>query len=182
MNKPKIKQKLEQSFSLSPQQLIKANILQLNAIMLEARLYKELESNPALEIDQSDSDINTSQLDNINQDDETSIEDEENQDWDQKRDYDNSDFLSNLSDQATIADQVLSALRSDNLSDEEIKISEQITGNLDDQGYLKIDPELISDRMNISKDLVIKWCSRRSKSELQSSANTALFTFICLDF
>ena len=94
MNKPKIKQKLEQSFSLSPQQLIKANILQLNAIMLEARLYKELESNPALEIDQSDSDINTSQLDNINQDDETSIEDEENQDWDQKRDYDKSDFLS----------------------------------------------------------------------------------------
>ncbi len=165
MNKPKIKQKLEQSFSLSPQQLIKANILQLNAIMLEARLYKELESNPALEIDQSDSDINTSQLDNINQDDETSIEDEENQDWDQKRDYDNSDFLSNLSDQATIADQVLSALRSDNLSDEEIKISEQITGNLDDQGYLKIDPELISDRMNISKDSVINVIEKIKHSE-----------------
>ena len=68
MNKPKINQKLEQTFSLSPQQLIKANILQLNAIMLEARLYKELESNPALEIDQSDSDIDVSDLDDLTQD------------------------------------------------------------------------------------------------------------------
>ena len=50
MNKPKINQRLEQTLTLSPQQLIKANILQLNSMMLEARLYKELESNPALEI------------------------------------------------------------------------------------------------------------------------------------
>ena len=122
MNKPKIKQKLEQSFSLSPQQLIKANILQLNAIMLETRLYKELESNPALEIDQSDSDIDVSGLDDLTQDNESSIEDEENQDWEQKSEYDNTDFLSNLTEQATITDQVLSALRDDNLSDKEIKI------------------------------------------------------------
>ena len=50
MNKPKISQNIEQGLSLSPQQLIRANILQLNSIMLEARLYQELESNPALEI------------------------------------------------------------------------------------------------------------------------------------
>ena len=50
MSKPKISQRIEQGFSLSPQQLIKANILQLNSIMLETRLYQELESNPALEI------------------------------------------------------------------------------------------------------------------------------------
>ena len=165
MNKPKINQRLEQTFSLSPQQLIKANILQLNAIMLETRLYKELESNPALEIDQSDSDIDASDLDDITQDNEESIEDEENQDWEQKSEYDNTDFLSNLTEQATIFDQVLSALRDDNLSDKEIKISEQITGNLDDQGYLKIDPELISDRMNIPKDSVINVIEKIKHSE-----------------
>ena len=54
MNKPKIAQNIEQGLSLSPQQLIRANILQLNSIMLEARLYQELESNPALEIIESE--------------------------------------------------------------------------------------------------------------------------------
>ena len=62
MNKPKINQRLEQTLTLSPQQLIKANILQLNSMMLEARLYKELESNPALEIIQPDSDIDDSDV------------------------------------------------------------------------------------------------------------------------
>ncbi len=54
MNKSKINQRIEQGFSLSPQQLIKAKILQLNSIMLETRLYQELESNPALEIVDND--------------------------------------------------------------------------------------------------------------------------------
>ena len=54
MSKRNIKQRLDQKLSLSPQQLIQANILQLNSIMLEARLYKELESNPALEIIESE--------------------------------------------------------------------------------------------------------------------------------
>ena len=54
MNKPKITQNIEQGLSLSPQQLIRANILQLNSIMLETRLYQELESNPALEIIESE--------------------------------------------------------------------------------------------------------------------------------
>ena len=57
MNKSKIYQKIEQGISLSPQQILRANILQLNSIMLEARLYQELESNPALEI--IDNDIET---------------------------------------------------------------------------------------------------------------------------
>ena len=50
MTKPKITQKQQQNAILSPQQLIKANILQLNSMMLETRLYQELEVNPALEI------------------------------------------------------------------------------------------------------------------------------------
>ena len=59
MNRTKIDQKIEQGFFFSPQQLIKANILQLNSIMLETRLYQELESNPALEIVDNDSNTET---------------------------------------------------------------------------------------------------------------------------
>ncbi len=170
MNKPKINQRLEQSFSLSPQQLIKANILQLNSMMLEARLYQELESNPALEISQPEPEIEDTQIDYIEQ--ESSIEDEENQDWNSRSEYNDTDFLSNLSNQSTITDQVLSALRDDSLSDQEMKISEQITGNLDDQGYLKIDPELISDKMNISKDDVISVIEKIKHSEFPGLASS----------
>ena len=170
MNKPKINQRLEQSLTLSPQQLIRANILQLNSMMLEARLYKELESNPALEIIQPVSDVEES--DTEDKDEEEYIEDEENQHWEQKTSYNDVDFLSNLSNQATISEQVLSALRGDNLSDEEIKISEQITGNLDDQGYLKIDPELISDKMNISKEAVLDVIEKIKHSEFPGLASS----------
>ena len=59
-------------------------------------------------------------------------------------------MISNLKNQSTIAEQVMSALQDDNLSDDELSISEHIIGNLDDQGYLSIDLELISDKLNIS--------------------------------
>ena len=82
MNNPKINQRLEQSLTLRPQQLIRANILQLNSMMLEARLYKELESNPALEIIQPVSDVE--EPDAEDKDEEEYIEDEENQHWEQR--------------------------------------------------------------------------------------------------
>tara|TARA_B100001750_G_scaffold159812_1_gene128808 strand:+ start:116 stop:1483 length:1368 start_codon:yes stop_codon:yes gene_type:complete len=155
MNRPKIEQKTDQSLSLSPQHLINANILQLNSAMLEVRLYKELESNPALEIIESESDIDNDKTDEEDNQEEIDFEDEENQNWGEiKPQKSNEDIISNLTNSTTITEQVISSLRDDNLSDHELKIAEQIAGNLDDQGYLKIDPELISDKLNISKDSV----------------------------
>ena len=84
MNKPKITQKQQQNLLLSPQQLIKANILQLNSMMLEARLYQEIELNPALEIIESDTDININDNEIDTENDDTQIEDEENQDLNSK--------------------------------------------------------------------------------------------------
>ena len=150
MNKPKITQKTQQNILLSPKQLIKANILQLNSMMLEARLYQELELNPALEIVEPEIDIenNTENLDQESQ--ETEFEDEENPQWSNQSNYsDNSDITSNLKNQSTFIEQVTSALRDENLSNDELIISEHIIGNLDDQGYLSIDSELISDKLNI---------------------------------
>ena len=87
MNKPKISQKLEQNFSLSPQQLIKINILQLNSMMLETRLYQELESNPALEIIELDSNVEHENEDKLDERDDTNLEDEENEYWEPKSSY-----------------------------------------------------------------------------------------------
>ena len=156
MNKPKLNQKTQQDTLLSPQQLIKANILQLNSMMLEARLYQELESNPALEIIEPEV-ILDSTSDSAEQDEhEENFDDEENQDWVNKPDkIDNSNMLSNLKNQSTITDQVMLALQDDNLSDKELAISEHIVGNLDEQGYLSIDSELISDKLNVSNESVL---------------------------
>ena len=156
MNKPNLNQKTQQDTLLSPQQLIKANILQLNSMMLEARLYQELESNPALEIIEPEV-ILDSTSDSAEQDEhEENFDDEENQDWVNKPDkIDNSNMLSNLKNQSTITDQVMLALQDDNLSDKELAISEHIVGNLDEQGYLSIDSELISDKLNVPNKSVL---------------------------
>ena len=156
MNKPKITQKTEQNLSLTPQQLMTANILQLNSMMLEARLYQELESNPALEIIEPEIDLNSDNEDIDIDDSDEAFDDEENQQWVQREEkVDSSDMLSNLRNQSTITEQVMSALQDDNLSDDELTISEHIIGNLDDQGYLAIDSELISDKLNVSNQSVL---------------------------
>ena len=46
----KLFQKLELEQKLTPQQVLQANILQLNTTLLEQRVLQELEENPALEM------------------------------------------------------------------------------------------------------------------------------------
>ena len=81
MNKPKISQNIEQGLSLSPQQLIRANILQLNSIMLEARLYQELESNPALEIIENEPVQDSVDIENDQEDSSIDYNDDDYDNW-----------------------------------------------------------------------------------------------------
>ncbi len=100
MSKPKIDQRIEQRFSLSPQQLIKANILQLNSIMLEARLYQELESNPALEIIENESDNEPEFIDDINENESIDYNEDEHDNWTHTSPKESdSDITSNLKNQ-----------------------------------------------------------------------------------
>ena len=46
----RIKQTQTQTQRLTPQQILQANIMQLNNTLLEQRIIKELEDNPTLEI------------------------------------------------------------------------------------------------------------------------------------
>ncbi len=174
MNKPKISQRIEQGFSLSPQQLIKANILQLNSIMLETRLYQELESNPALEIAENESDGESEFVDDIDENESIDYNEEDQDSWTPANPQidSNIDVTSNLKNQSTITEQVISSLRGDNLSDKEIKIAEQIVGNLDQQGYLEIDSELIADRLKISNDSVLEIIEKIKYSEFPGLASS----------
>ena len=173
MTKSKITQKIEQGFSLSPQQLIKANILQLNSIMLENRLYQELETNPALEILENDSENNVDYIDEAEENESIDFNDEEQDNWVAPSQANTDiDITLNLKNQSTITDQVINSLIEDNLSDEEIKIAEQIVGNLDEQGYLEIDSELIADRLNISNESVKEIIEKIKYSEFPGLASS----------
>lgn len=174
MSKPKISQNIEQGLSLSPQQLIRANILQLNSIMLEARLYQELESNPALEIIENEPVQDSDDIENDQED--SSIDYNNDDDYDNwntsSKTNDDFDATLNLKNQSTLFDQVMSVLRDENLNDDEIKIAEQVVGNLDNQGYLEIDSQLIADRLNTSNEVVLGIIEKIKHSEFPGLASS----------
>ena len=105
--------------------------------------------------EENDSENNVDYIDEAEENESIDFNDEEQDNWVAPSQANTDiDITLNLKNQSTITDQVISSLIEDNLSDEEIKIAEQIVGNLDEQGYLEIDSELIADRLNISNESV----------------------------
>ena len=143
----KLEQRLEQKQVLQPQQILQATILQLNTVNLEERILEELETNPALD-----------QIEGTSEPEEETT-DEEDLDWEQDNDYEppnvyekkeyidmpipqKKDFVEYLADQLNFCD----------FSVQERLVAEEIIYNLDENGYLAMDVELISDRFEM--DLV----------------------------
>ena len=143
----KLEQRLEQKQVLQPQQILQATILQLNTVNLEERILEELETNPALD-----------QIEGTSEPEEETT-DEEDLDWEQDNDYEppnvyekkeyidmpipqKKDFVEYLADQLNFCD----------FSVQERLVAEEIIYNLDENGYLTMDVELISDRFEM--DLV----------------------------
>ena len=175
MNKSRISQKIEQGISLSPQQILRANILQLNSIMLEARLYQELESNPALEIIENDIETDLDTDEDSFEDDSIDYNDDDSDNWSTlQKGSDDFDVTLNLKNQSTLFDQVMSVMIDENLTDSEIKIAEQVVGNLDDQGYLEIDSQLIADRLNTSNEIVQNIIEKIKCSEFPGLASSSI--------
>lgn len=143
----KLEQRLEQKQVPQPRQILQATILQLNTVNLEERILEELETNPALD-----------QIEGTSEPEEETT-DEEDLDWEQDNDYEppnvyekkeyidmpipqKKDFVEYLADQLNLCD----------FSVQERLVAEEIIYNLDENGYLTMDVELISDRFEM--DLV----------------------------
>jgi len=137
----KLQQRLEQKQTLQPQQILQATILQLTTVNLEERILEELESNPILE-----------QVEEAPEEPPESPEDDIDLDWEQEE-YEppnifekkeqkdmpipqQRDFLGSLTEQLDLCD----------FNHQERQIAEEIIYNLDENGYLSIDLELICDR------------------------------------
>ena len=150
---PKISQRLEQKQKLNPRQILESSIMQLSTHVLEKRILEEIENNPTIEVDFEDS----SNDDNSDSEDaEFNWEDliSNPEDYNLPKLHD-SNIIENNSRKLSLIEDFTMQLNDLNLSKTESLIAELILGNLDEAGYLTIDPILISDKLQVEEKKVL---------------------------
>ena len=137
------KQSLRQS--LSPQQVIQANILQLNISVLEKKILDELENNPLLELSVTE-DESVEGLDDL----ESEVEyDQDPDEFEPSNIYDNKNFQDReipIRDQLDFIEGLVQQLDAYKFNNWQREVAEEILWNLDENGYLAVDIVLIADR------------------------------------
>ena len=159
----KISQKLSLKQQLSPQQVLQASLLQLNLPLLEQRILQELELNPALEMMELPDEVENEE----NSEEKLESEEEIEFEWEELLGV-NDDFEypktqikaeeereSPLVSQETMSEKILKQVQDCNVDNKSLRIAEEVLGNLDEQGYLTIEPMLISDRIQVEEEEVL---------------------------
>lgn len=146
---PDLSQRLEQRQKLSPQQILQTVLLQMNIADLEEKVLEELEENPALELaepeqsppEPEDSD---SSAEEIEWDEILSAQDERFPSlYDRSKETWESPMVAEISPVERLLEQVNLL----DLSAEDRTIAEALVWNIDEQGYLETEIELIADRL-----------------------------------
>lgn len=172
---PRLKQKQSQRQSLSPQQVIQANILQLNISSLETKILDELESNPVL--DQS---LDNEDQESLDEQQEVDYEDDPDE-YEPSNIYDNykkEDHDIPIAEKIDFIEGLVNQLIGLNLKDWEEVVAEEILWSLDQNGYLGVEPILIADRFNRSENSVKQVLNKVQK--LEPSGIAALNLQDCL--
>lgn len=157
----KIVQKLEQSQKLNPKQILEQNIVQLSVFNLEKRILEELEQNPALEIIENDEPVDDKEAeDNEEFDFEELVSNPEEYEYSGKPGASETIEKMAEADTSNLFDDIMSQLYEINVNDQELMVAEQILGNLDDRGFLPIEPILIADRLGFEERFI---CSVKEK-------------------
>ena len=140
-----LKQKQSLRQSLSPQQVIQANILQLNISVLEKKILDELESNPLLEQSVTE-DESVEAVDEL----EAEVEyDQDPDEYEPSNIYDNNNVQDReipVKDQLDFIEGLIQQLDAYKFKNWQREIAEEILWNLDENGYLVVDLVLIADR------------------------------------
>ena len=127
----KISTKLRQKQTAIPKQILQSRFLEMSVADIEEELQDEIEKNPVLvEKDLEDfreKSQGTSQLDN-----------QENYDL----------FLANIAEYIDIVGSLIQQVEESEMSNRDKEIAKQIIFNVDESGFLDIEPELIADNCN----------------------------------
>lgn len=135
----KLSTKLKQKQSIVPQQIIKSRLLELSIEELEKDLESEIQINPVLE--------------------EKSIQESEpiNQYKDGFSDQGSYDlFLANLPEKKDISDDLINQIDTSDLDNSHKLIAKEIIFNLDKNGFLDTELELIADNHELSVEEINK--------------------------
>lgn len=151
----KIEQKLHQSHQLNPKQILEANIVQLSIINLEKRIFQELEENPALEIDDNNEPSDSESIAEEDLDYEDHMYDGSDREYSFSTKPDLSDKIQDI-ESSSIIEDIMSQMNEVSSSEDEMKVAKHILGNLDENGFLPIEPILIADRLGYEESFVIK--------------------------
>ena len=150
---------LKQQQKLSPLQIQQVKMLEFTGLELEDRINQELEENPALEeaLDSATDSQEEDSFSELEKEDDFSQEDMVLGDYrteDDIPDYKlNQSYYSEkntrdeipYSESESFQDFLLNQLHLKNLSEEKMKIGEYLIGNIDEAGYIRQAPEVISD-------------------------------------
>lgn len=148
-----IKQQLshKQQQKLSPRQIQQIKLLELTSLEIENRINKELEENPVLE-EVQETDECALQIEKSNKSN-TSLEDylreSDTQSYNFHRNHSSHRREIVYSEPESFHKYLLNQLKLKELSEEEIKISEYIIGNIDDDGYIRQNYQTLSDDISL---------------------------------
>ena len=124
----KISTKLRQKQTAIPKQILQSRFLEMSISDIEEELQNEIEKNPVLV--------------------EKDIEDfrEKSQDPSQFDNQENYDFfLANLAEDIDVVGSLIKQIEESDMSSRDKEIAKQIIFNVDENGFLDIEPELIAD-------------------------------------
>jgi RNA polymerase sigma-54 factor len=126
----KLSTKLRQKQSIVPQQIIKSKLLELSIDELEKDLENEIQVNPVIEEKSIEESRSNNQIDSFQ--DQSSYE----------------LFLANIPESKDITDDLITQIDTSNLDEKSKLIGKEIVFNLDKNGFLDIELELIADNYN----------------------------------
>ena len=127
----KLSTKLRQKQSIVPQQIIKSRLLELSIDELEKDLENEIQVNPVIEEKSIEESRSNNQIDSFQ--DQSSYE----------------LFLANIPESRDITDDLITQIDTSNLDKKSKLIGKEIIFNLDKNGFLDIELELIADNHNV---------------------------------
>ena len=129
----KISTKIRQKQSLIPQQILKSKLLELPVDELEKDLNNEIQKNPVLEEKNIESSSSVSEISD-------SFSTNDNYEF----------FMANIPETLNIIDELISQIETENFSKELKEVAKEIIFNLDKNGFLDTELELIADKFDIN--------------------------------
>ncbi|MDR2843044.1 MAG: RNA polymerase factor sigma-54 [Candidatus Symbiothrix sp.] len=164
----------KQQQKLSPLQIQQVKLLELSSLEIENRITQELEENPALEelpdvASETDSELSSDEYasteEGSNEDYSLGdyLSEDDIPDYKLQQKYDSGEHRNEIpySESESFQEYMFDQLRLKNLSEAKFRIGEYIIGNIDDDGYMRREPEALSD------DLAFQYSLNVSAEEIE---------------